>query len=44
MSGKIIEINEQKVKEHLGEFVRSTVEETLNSIVDPKNWTAKIVC
>ncbi|HPA62844.1 MAG TPA: IS256 family transposase [Spirochaetota bacterium] len=34
MSGKIIEINEQKVKEHLGEFVRSTVEETLNSLLD----------
>ena len=28
MTGKIIEINEQKVKDHLGEFVRNTVEET----------------
>ena len=34
MSGKIIEINEEKVKEHLGEFVRGTVEETLNAMLD----------
>lgn len=34
MSSKIIEINEEKVKEHLGEFVRSTVEETLNAMLD----------
>ena len=29
MTGKIIEINEEKIKQHLGEFVRETVEETL---------------
>jgi len=34
MTGKIIEINEQKVKDHLGEFVRNTVEETLNAMLD----------
>jgi len=34
MSNKIIEINEEKVKEHLGEFVRETVEETLNAMLD----------
>lgn len=34
MSNKIIEINEEKVKEHLGEFVRETVEQTLNSMLD----------
>jgi transposase-like protein len=34
MTGKIIEINEEKVKEHLGEFVRSTIEETLNAMLD----------
>lgn len=34
MSSKIIEINEEKVKEHLGEFVRETVEETLNAMLD----------
>ena len=30
MDGKLIEINENKVKDHLGKFVRETVEETLN--------------
>jgi putative transposase len=34
MNGKIIEINEEKIKQHLGEFVRTTVEETLNSMLD----------
>lgn len=34
MTDKIIEINEQKVKDHLGEFVRNTVEETLNAMLD----------
>lgn len=34
MSDKIIEINEEKVKDHLGEFVRETVEETLNAMLD----------
>ena len=34
MTDKIIEINEEKVKEHLGEFVRETVEETLNALLD----------
>lgn len=33
-SDKIIEIHEEKIKEHLGEFVRGTVEETLNSLLD----------
>jgi putative transposase len=31
---KIIEINEEKIKDHLGEFVRGTVEETLNAMLD----------
>jgi len=34
MTGKIIEINEEKIKQHLGEFVRETVEETLNGMLD----------
>jgi len=34
MNGKIIEINEDKVKDHLGKFVRDTVEETLNAMLD----------
>jgi len=33
MTGKIIEINEQKVKDHLGVFVRNTVEEFLQQIM-----------
>ncbi|ORC30719.1 IS256 family transposase [Marispirochaeta aestuarii] len=34
MNSKIIEINEEEVKNHLGEFVRETVEETLNAMLD----------
>jgi transposase-like protein len=34
MSGKIVEINEEKIKDHLGEFVKNTVEETLNAMLD----------
>ena len=34
MTGNIIEINEEKIKQHLGEFVRETVEETLNEMLD----------
>jgi transposase-like protein len=32
--GKVIKINESAVKDHLGEMVRSTVEETLNQMLD----------
>jgi len=32
--GKVISINEDEVKKHLGEMVRSTVEETLNELLD----------
>lgn len=32
--GKIIQIDEQEVKEHLGEIVRGTVQETLNALLD----------
>jgi len=34
MNGKFIEINEEKVKDHLGNFVRETVEETLNAMLE----------
>lgn len=33
-SGKLIEINETEVQEHLGELVRKSVEETLNGLLD----------
>jgi len=32
--GKVIQINEEKVHEHLGEIVRGTVQETLNGLLD----------
>ena len=32
--GKIIKIDEQMIKDHLGEVVRGTVEETLNGLLD----------
>lgn len=32
--GKVIQIDEAKVQEHLGEIVRGTVEETLNGLLD----------
>lgn len=32
--GNVISINQDQIKEHLGEIVRSTVEETLNGLLD----------
>jgi putative transposase len=32
--GKVIQIDEDKIHEHLGELVRGTVEETLNNLLD----------
>jgi transposase-like protein len=32
--GKVIQIDEKKVEDHLGEIVRGTVEETLNGLLD----------
>jgi putative transposase len=31
---QVIQIDEGKIREHLGEVVRSTVEETLNAMLD----------
>ena len=33
-AGKIFQINEEEVKEHLGEIVRGTVQETLNGLLE----------
>ena len=33
-SRKIIQIDEEQVKDHLGEIVRGTVQETLNALLD----------
>jgi transposase-like protein len=32
--GKIIQLNEEAIRDHLGEMVRNTVEETLNHMLD----------
>jgi putative transposase len=32
--GRIIQINEEGVREHLGEIVRGTVQETLNALLN----------
>jgi putative transposase len=34
MNNNIIEIDEEKVKNHLDNFVRETVEETLNAMLE----------
>lgn len=34
MTDNIIEVNEEKIKDHLGNFVRKTVEETLNALLE----------
>lgn len=33
-TGKIIQINEEQIKDHLGQMVRGTVEETLNAMLE----------
>lgn len=32
--GRVLEINQERIEEHLGQIVRGTVEETLNSLLD----------
>ena len=32
--GKVVQIDEKRIKDHLGELVRGTVEETLNNLLD----------
>jgi transposase-like protein len=39
--GKVIQIDEEKVQEHLGEIVRGTVEETLNTMLEAE---ADVLC
>jgi putative transposase len=40
-AGKIIQINEDRVKDHLGEIVKGTVQETLNAMLDAE---ADLLC
>ncbi|GEM_PF-2410234 len=39
--GRIIEIDEQKVKDHLGAMVRESVEDTLNAMLEAE---AEVLC
>ena len=32
--GKVIQIDEEQIQQHLGEMVRGTVEETINKLLD----------
>lgn len=32
--GKVVQINDARIQDHLGELVRGTVEETLNAMLD----------
>jgi putative transposase len=32
--GKVIQIDEEQIQQHLGDLVRGTVEETLNKLLD----------
>lgn len=41
LEGKVIQINEQEIKNHLNEMVRSSVEETLNRLLDEE---AQLLC
>jgi putative transposase len=34
--GEVIQIDEARIRDHLGEMVRGTVEETLNAMLDAK--------
>ena len=40
-AGKIIQINEDRVKDHLGQIVKGTVQETLNAMLDAE---ADVLC
>jgi putative transposase len=40
--GNIIQINENQIKDHLGEMVRGTVEETLNAMLEKE--AEQMVC
>ena len=37
--GQVIQIDEARIRDHLGEMVRGTVEETLNALLDAKGST-----
>jgi hypothetical protein len=39
--GYVIQIDEARIRDHLGETVRGTVEETLNAMLDADRWTLR---
>lgn len=41
-AGKIIQINEEQIKDHLGQMVRGTVEETLNAMLEQE--ARELIC
>ena len=42
--GKAIQIDEDQIREHLGELVRGSVEETLNQLLDAEADNFSIDC
>src|ERR1700733_12669824 len=40
--GQVIQIDEARIRDHLGEMVRGTVEETLNAIWMPKQTSSAV--
>ena len=38
VSGPVVQIDEGRIHAHLSEVVRSTVEETLNALLDARPW------
>ena len=34
--GKVVQIDEKRINDHLGELVRGTFEETLNGLLEPR--------
>ena len=43
--GEVIQINEARIKDHLGEMVRGTVEEALNAMLDAEaDCKAPLLC
>ena len=42
-AGKIIQIDEVGIKDHLGEIVRGTVQETLNTLLDEEADTGFVM-
>ena len=42
--GQVIQIDEARIRDHLGEMVRGTVEETLNAMLDAEAEVRRMAC